>query len=449
MKTTISIIICKTITKICHIFGRDGSVFPGSIAHKIEKKALWKLKYPKYVIGVTGSSGKGSTVNMLAHILKEANKKVIWNNNGSNIDNAIITLILNNTNAFSHKVNADVILLELDERFINGLFKAGTITHLALTNITRDQPARNEYPEFIYNAILNSLDNKMHLIINADDPILNRVKKDTKCNITTYGLDKTKYSLTTAPLYGVDAAYCPKCKTKLDYSYYHYGHIGSYKCPKCDFSRGKIDYEGTKLDLNLGTYKINGKDIKLNKKVFFAAYYTLCSYAIASTIGIDEKDIVRALNVDTIKSKRLKEYSLDNRTVEMLESKNENALSYLQSLNYIKMQKGKKTVIMGFENVSRRYEFNDLSWLWDVDFELLNDKDVDKIFCIGRFKYDVKTRLEYAGIDAKKIVLIDDMNTLVDRLRNESEGNIYTMVCFDMTQILKDLLKENMHEKNN
>ena len=155
------------------------------------------------------------------------------------------------------------------------------------------------------------------------------------------------------------------------------------------------------------------------------------------------------MNNNTIKSKRGKTYSLDNRTVEMLESKNENALSYLQSLKYIKMQSGKKTVIMGFENVSRRYEFNDLSWLWDVDFELLNDKDVDKIFCIGRFKYDVKTRLEYAGIDMNKVVLIDDMNTLIERVKNESKGSIYTMVCFDMTAIIKNLLKDGIDEENN
>ena len=449
MKTTISIIICKLITKVCHLFGRDGSVFPGSIAIKINKKSLWELEYPKFVIGVTGSSGKGSTVNMLEHILTSSGKKVIWNNNGSNIDNAIITLILNNTNAFTHKVKGDIVLLELDERFINGLFKPGTITHLALTNITRDQPARNAYPEFIYNAILNSLDNNMHLIINADDPIISRFKYDTACKVTTYGIGNTKYDSDEAPLYGVDAAYCPKWHTKLKYSYYHYGHIGSYACPKCDFERGQVNYEATNLDLEKGQFKINGKDIKLNKKVFFAAYYTLLAYAIASTVGIDEESIINALNNNTIKSKRGKTYSLDNRTVEMLESKNENALSYLQSLKYIKMQSGKKTVIMGFENVSRRYEFNDLSWLCDVDFELLNDKDVDKIFCIGRFKYDVKTRLEYAGIDMNKVVLIDDMNTLIERVKNESKGSIYTMVCFDMTAIIKNLLKDGIDEENN
>ena len=138
----------------------------------------------------------------------------------------------------------------------------------------------------------------------------------------------------------------------------------------------------------------------------------------------------------------MKEYILDGRSIEMLESKNENSLSYLQSLNYIKNQKGKKTVIMGFENVSRRYKFNDLSWLWDVNFELLDDKDIDKIFCIGRFKYDVATRLFYAGIPDDKIVLVEDLNNIWNLVKKDSNGHIYTMVCFDMTAILKKLLRE-------
>ena len=126
----------------------------------------------------------------------------------------------------------------------------------------------------------------------------------------------------------------------------------------------------------------------------------------------------------------------------MLETKNENNLSYYQSIRFIKNQSGKKTIILGFDNVSRRYQFNDLSWLWDVEFELLNDKNIDKIFVIGRFRYDVMTRLEFAGID------IDELDTLIKRVKNESIGDIYTMVCFDMTANIHKLIEDDENEKN-
>ncbi|MDE5630631.1 MAG: DUF1727 domain-containing protein [Bacilli bacterium] len=144
----------------------------------------------------------------------------------------------------------------------------------------------------------------------------------------------------------------------------------------------------------------------------------------------------------------MKNYRLGKRKIEMIESKNENCLSYLQTINFIREQKGIKTIIMGFDNVSRRYELNDLSWLYDVDFELLNDKTIDKIFCIGRFRYDVYNRLMYANIDKEKLVLVDNEKDIIKIVKNNSKGNIYTMVCFDMTAVIKKLLMEETHENN-
>ena len=127
----------------------------------------------------------------------------------------------------------------------------------------------------------------------------------------------------------------------------------------------------------------------------------------------------------------------------MLESKNENALSYYQSLKYITNTKGKKSVILGFDNVSRRYKFNDLSWLYDVEFELLNDKNIDKIFIIGRFKYDLINRLKLANIDPKKLILVTELTDL-KTLLNDVKSPIYTMVCFDMTYNIMQVLKGDL-----
>ena len=187
--------------------------------------------------------------------------------------------------------------------------------------------------------------------------------------------------------------------------------------------------------------KINGNLVHLNKDVFFAAYYTTAAYALCKEIGLTDEQILHSLNENVLESKRLKSLTFDNRCVEMLESKNENNLSYLQSLNYINNHKEDKTIILGFDNVSRRYKLNDISWIYDIDFEVLDQSKIDKIFCIGRFRYDVYARLILANIDVNKLVLIDNIKD-IPKLLKISKGKIFTMVCFDMTAILKKIFME-------
>ncbi len=449
MKLMFFVFISKLVTFVCKVFKKNGTVLPGNVVYDWfrQKKILESVKYPKYVIAVTGSSGKGSTTDLIQHILTDAGYDVCYNKSGSNGVLAAVTLILNNCN-YKGEFKHDVLLLECDERHLKLIFGKNKMTHLILTNVTRDQPARNGDPDVVFADIKKAIGKDTKLIINADDPLVHRLSFEFDNPIVTYGVGKTDDSFTKFNINAVDYAYCPLCHKKLNYSYYHYGHIGNYKCPNGDFERGKVDYEATDINFNNHSIKINKQDIYLNKDVLYAVYYTVAAYALCRDLGLSEETISGAINGDKLSSKRGKVSKLCDRTLTMLETKNENNLSYYQSIRFIKNQTGTKTIILGFDNVSRRYMFNDLSWLWDVDFELLNDKNIDKIFVIGRFRYDIMTRFEFTDIPKDKIVLIDDLSTLIKRVKNESSGDIYTMVCFDMTANIKALIKEDENENN-
>ena len=84
--------------------------------------------------------------------------------------------------------------------------------------------------------------------------------------------------------------------------------------------------------------------------------------------------------------------------------------------------------------------------LHDIDFELLNDDSIDKIFLIGRFKYDLATRLSYANIDPKKIILVNDTKELLNYLKEYKHQNIYTMVWTDVIKELKTMIKDEENE---
>ena len=440
----ILILACKIINKLSKLTGHGGSTIGGRIVLKIDKNILKKIKLPKYVIGITGSSGKSSSTELMYNILTKNNYKVIYNKEGSNTITGIASLILNNS-SLCGKVKADVLLMELDEQFLKYVFKQIKPTHLMITNITRDQPPRNSHPYKIYKAIKDAIPEETHLILNVDDPFVNRIRISHKGAITTYGIDKNDYSF-LYNLNNLDAAYCPICHSKLEYDFYHYGHIGSYHCPKYDFNRGNPDYEAKDIDIDNQKITINENIIHLPSNFLYTAYFVTGCYALSKMLNLNDEDILKVLNDENIKTKRLEIYDFDNRKWQLLVSKNENNLSYKQSLDYIMHQHGDKTIILGFDSSSRRYKENDISWIWDIDFEELNDNSIKNIILIGKFCNDMRLRMEYAKINKNKLILVEDISNLAEVIKKKTTGNIYSMVCFDKEIELKRIIKEENND---
>ena len=93
--------------------------------------------------------------------------------------------------------------------------------------------------------------------------------------------------------------------------------------------------------------------------------------------------------------------------------------------------------------MERRYEFNDISWLYDIDFEILNNSDVDKVICVGPENYDIATRIKLAGFEKSKIEICDTLaeaKEIVDKLDSKY---IFGVLNFDYVEPFKaTFLKE-------
>ena len=74
MKKFLTILICKLLRFLGKLIGK-GSSKPGQVALKLCPDILSRMQLPQYIIAVTGSNGKTSTVEMIAHILQKNGKK--------------------------------------------------------------------------------------------------------------------------------------------------------------------------------------------------------------------------------------------------------------------------------------------------------------------------------------------------------------------------------------
>lgn len=441
MKKTLAILIGRLANFASKCLGKNGSVIGGYWALKVDKNLLDKITYPKKIIAITGSTGKSSTTELIAHILKRSGLSIAFNKDGSNAVNGITSLVLENCD-LNGNMKKDILLMELDEKNVKHVFKQIKPTHLVITNITRDQPSRNAHPEAIFNEINNSIDKSIALILNADDPYVVRFSVNHKGKKYFYGLDKTRYSFKKPKLNNLDAAYCPICNKKLKYNFYHYSHIGSYECTNCDFKRPKLNYEAHNINLDKKKIFIGQDEINIPSDFLYSVYFTLAAYATCRIIGISKTKVTSAINEDNLKTKRFNIYNFNNRKLQFLLSKNETNVSYEQSIEYVVNKKGYKNVVLGFDSVSRRYKENDISWLYDINFEKLNNESINNIIIFGRFRYDVLLRFEYAGINKEKIILVENKEDVLDTLKNKTNGDIYMIVYFDIIEYFTKVLNE-------
>ena len=423
-----TILVCKILRFIGKLIGR-GSSMPGQIALKLSPKILSKVKLPDKVIAVTGSNGKTSTVEMIAYILEKEGKKVIWNREGSNQIEGVTTLILSNC-TLGGKLKGDVLLLESDERYSKFTFSHFSPTHYVITNLYRDQLTRNGHPEWVFDAIAPSVTEKSTLILNADDPLVSLFGKD-RGNVVWFGMDKQDFSFTENNSVYDDGAFCPCCKKPMKYNFRHYNHIGDYFCESCGHKKHATDFTITSADLENGVVTINGKEkITLAFKSIYNVYNILACFAVCSLVGINEGKIAAAVSDYVLKNGRVVQYKLGNSNGTFLVSKHENSISYDQSIRYIIGQNQPCGVIIIVDAVSRRYSTGEISWLWDIDFELLNAPCVEKIYLLGAHCEDLRTRFSFTEIPAEKLYTNPDIEAAIDEIKTENREKLYTVTCF-------------------
>lgn len=425
----IIILICKILAFIGKCLNK-GTSFPGAVALKLRPKILSEIVLPENIIAVTGSNGKTSTVEMIANVFSAAGKNVIWNKEGSNQIEGVTTLLLKNA-TLSGKVKGDVVVLESDERYARYTFKYIKPTYFVITNLYRDQLTRNVHPFWIYNIINEAVKKipKACLILNGDDPIIRNFGLG-RDNVYYFGMEKNDYSSEESDSVYNDCYYCPNCKSTLNYSYYHYAHLGDYSCENCGYSRPQLDYTVDKTDLENNVISINGNEIKLEFASRYNVYNLCAAFAVCSVSGSDDKVTAAALSDFVMKNGRVVRFTAGENSGLLITSKHENSTSYNQSLEYISSVKEASVLVIIVDSISRKYYTSETSWLWDISFEILQKSNVRKILLCGKYAYDLALRFEISDFGDREIIAEPNLDKMAEIISEPSELKLFVVTCF-------------------
>jgi len=421
MPIFITLLIAKSSYYALKLLGKNSGVFSGSLALKIDKDILGKLSLPKTVIMVTGTNGKTSTSNLIDDTLRAAGYSVIDNHLGSNILNGVASAFINACD-LKGVCKQDFACIELDERSSRLVFPYIKPDYLVVTNLQRDTLLRTPHPSYVFSIINECLPKNTKLILNADDLISSRLGADNEK--VFYRVDKIKGEIFTDNIVK-DISVCPKCHSPLEWKFKRYNSIGQGYCPNCDFKSYKAKYIAKGVDskhihTNVGDFPAFGSQRIID------LYNETAVIALLKEMGFTDELIYKSLDGRKPIASRYKKETIKNVNItSMLAKTGPVALSNtFYNVSRINEEKSIIIILDDPHEAAKSSEIN--PWLYDTDFEFLNNDNIKQIVIGGIRSYDVKLRMLMAGVAENKIV-----TTLTDYEAGElidlDSKNIYVL----------------------
>ncbi|MBD2530358.1 Mur ligase family protein [Nostoc flagelliforme FACHB-838] len=355
------------------------SVLPGSIARRIEPRLLQLLsqQVKNGVILIAGTNGKTTTALLLCTILERKGFRVTHNSTGANLENGLMTALLESTNLLG-TLNTDYAILEVDENIVPRVLAPLQPRIILCLNLFRDQLDRYGEVDTIskrWTKVISTLPAETVVIPNADDPTLSNLGQQLPQRVLFFGLNEPEHYLEAIP-HAVDSIYCPKCGHSLDYKGVYLSHLGDFTCPKCGFSKSKPILESNEWSqILVGLY---------NK------YNTLAAATAAIELGVDEVTIRDTINTFQAAFGRAEDLVINGKRVRILLSKN--PVGTNETIRVVTQSTDKTTLLVLND---RTPDGTDVSWIWDVDTEKLVERG-GTLVVSGDRVYDMALRLRYS-----------------------------------------------------
>ncbi|GAA5394709.1 Mur ligase family protein [Streptococcus uberis] len=424
----------KTAQTLLKSMGR-GSTYPGKLALQFDKNILDTLAKDYEIVVVTGTNGKTLTTALTVGILKEAYGQVLTNPSGANMITGIVSSFLT---AKKGKSGKKIAVLEIDEASLPRITQYIKPSLFVFTNIFRDQMDRYGEIYTTYQLIIDGAKNapEATILANGDSPLF--ASKELVNPVKYYGFNTEDHEPQLAH-YNTEGILCPKCQAILQYRLNTYANLGHYTCLNCDFKRPKLDYQLTALTKTTNVssaFVIDGQEYSINVGGLYNIYNALAAVSVAEFFGLSPEQIKAGFEKSRAVFGRQETFSIGDKSCTLVLIKNPVGAS--QALEMIKLADYPFSLSVLLN--ANYADGIDTSWIWDANFELIQEMDITEINAGGVRHSEIARRLRVSGYDSSKISEKESLEEVMQAIEKQESKHAYILATYTAMLAFRELL---------
>lgn len=407
------------ISRRLHLGG--GTSVVGIVAQRIYPKIIEhmaaQLEHGNVI--VTGTNGKTTTSGFIAAILRNSGLRVWHNREGSNLMRGVASLFViraKPNGQLRRSGKRAISILEIDEATIPQIVNALEPRVAVFHNLFRDQLDRyGEVDSIIsrWRQAISQMPASTTLVLNADDPSIANLGTGFSGKVLYYGIDDPSLDLQRqrgdSEHYQVsDARTCPNCGHEYTYDLRFYSHIGHYRCTNCDLRRPQPDIRVIKVHLDgfdrhriTIEYATQQHELIVPLPGLYNIYNALAAITAAQAVNADWPSITTGIEQSKPAFGRGELIQAGERTICLLLAKNPTGFNEVLRTLFSEGLTRHILFILN-DNIA---DGQDVSWIWDVDFERAAGQ-TQTLVISGTRALDLAIRLKYAGIAQNDMTII-------------------------------------------
>jgi lipid II isoglutaminyl synthase (glutamine-hydrolysing) len=388
-----------------------GTTLPGKLLWKVDPGAVDALaaRLPLGVALISATNGKTTTAAMAARILG-ADDRLVWNRAGANLLSGIASALLTSK-------QAELGLFEVDEAALPEAIARTRPRVVSLANLFRDQLDRYGELELVaerWRDAVRTLPSETTLVVNADDPVVADLAEH-RGPALRFGLDDPRHARPSLQ-HAADSKYCLRCGAPYVYEAAYVGHLGDYRCAACGHERPALDIAARRIELlgvRASRFELATPRGDIEVELALPGLYNVYNATAAATLALalgTPLDAVRA-GLEGFRGAfgRFERISTGRKTIVVLLIKNPAGAN--EALRTLETGVPRLLVVALNDAIA---DGQDVSWIWDVDFEPLLPH-VQHVVATGDRAAELGLRLLYGGLHDERLEVVPDLGEALDR----------------------------------